>query len=153
MMSQAERHEMLGRWLERYAPGEWAFAGVEVRAQGAPAGWAPESRFTLRTRTPPGAVLLEVALRGDGDVDVHFHVPGHEPDWVEAHYVLPDGEEREAIEEVARFVGDFVGERLILAYDTWRGRRFVPVEELASLNRRRLAWRVSWRGTHDWQRP
>ena len=61
-------------------------------------------------------------------------------------------DERLALDEVGRFVGDFIAEQCILGYDRSRfsgGRVFIPVSKIGSAEVRNLAWQVSWRGTFD----
>ncbi len=142
MMSNSERAAVLHELLRVHGGDGWESSG--------------DAAFARETRRPYGTLRLVVEVRLDGDVDIHFHVDDHEPGWLEAQYVVPDGYEREAMEEVARFVGRFLREDIVLVYPKglWSGgRRFVSADHVEALERRRIAWIVSWNGTHDWERP
>jgi len=153
MLTQEERAEVLETFLERHTAVEWKH--VRRGEAQEPAGLF-EHTFTRLTSRPYGELRVQVALRGDGDVDVHFFVAGHKPDWIEQVFVVPEGNEREALEEAAEFVGSFVREQTVLAYDPTffaGGRVFLRADAVSPEQRKKLSWIVSWCGTHDWHRP
>lgn len=68
--------------------------------------------------------------------------------------MLNEGLEKEAIEEVARFVSELIDEQLVLAYASGvfqGGRRFLKPSALTEEVRRRCTWITSWRRTYDWR--
>jgi hypothetical protein len=147
MLSQAERDEVLAHSLARHAAGSWEREFVEAGPEGN--GEPLESRYSQSTTRPFGRLTVLVHLRGDGDIDVCFEVPAHEPERLELHFPLPSGDEREAILEVAELVGGFFAERLVLSYDKSirGGPALISVHEFTPAGAR--AWCVSWRGTFD----
>jgi hypothetical protein len=102
----------------------------------------------------PTVQRLVVLLRPDGDIQVEYHLRRERETSYEALFVIPDGEESQAIGEVAEFVHALVTERVILACERGflrGGRKFIAPDELER-ERGRLLWATSWRGTYDWGR-
>jgi hypothetical protein len=71
-------------------------------------------------------------------------------------FLLPVGQEVDAIEGIACFVADILAERLMLglAKGLFRGgSRFLKPDSLTESDRRNFKWITSWRGTFDWPSP
>jgi hypothetical protein len=134
-----------------------------VRALPESHGWA-RGRWTAGTdgfgywievesRARPIVRRLRIVLRHDGDIQVEFHIDGKPGSPFECLFVLQAGDEEQAIEDVSRFVGHLIAERLVLGYarGMFRGGRRFLAPERAESDRRHLKWTTSWLGTHDWQ--
>ena len=80
-----ERAALLKSLLQLHAPGAWDY-------QDADPAWPNEHLCVRRIARPYGQLELNVLLRRDGDIDVVFHVSGHRPQRVEAHFPVADHE-------------------------------------------------------------
>jgi hypothetical protein len=113
-----------------------------------------EYSFDITSPARPDHQSLVVLLRSDGDIQVEYHMAGVEGSPFEALFSISEGQEAEAIGEVARFVHGLLTERLVLAMDprSWRGGRlFLQADQLGQSQSRKLRWVTSWRGTYDRQ--
>jgi hypothetical protein len=134
----------------------------------------PESRTWERKRYPRDTVAREVTycieaaspaqlrdrsmvihLRHDRDIQVEYHIDGERKRPFETFFLLPAGEEKDAIASIVAFVADILAERLVLV-DTkgiFGERRFVKRDSLSDLDRQRLSRIISWLGSYDWRTP
>jgi hypothetical protein len=99
---------------------------------------------------------LVVQLRHDGDIQVEYHIEGDRRNSFETFFVLPEGQERDAIEGIAGFVSDILAERLVLVRTKgiFGGeRRYLKPGSLTESDRRDVRSITSWLGTFDWSNP
>ena len=57
---------------------------------------------------------LVIQLRHDGDIQVEYHIDEDRRNSFETFFILPMGQEEDAIEAIAHFVADVLAERLVL---------------------------------------
>jgi hypothetical protein len=133
----------------------------------------PESRSWPRCHLPMGQVLKDeqrstwieipspvrpdeqrlcIHLRHDGDIQVEYYLEGKQfpREWL---FILPEGEERGAIESVVQFVEDILNERLVLAKRRgfWKCADYLSADQVER-DRGKWVWVTSWQGTYDWKR-
>ncbi len=97
-----------------------------------------------------GSKRLTVAVRPDGDAQVELHLPGRRGSPFEALFIIAEGSEEAAVDEICSFVGRVLDERTVLAMDgrTFRGgQRWLRPDQLSTL--RNLEFAASWRGSFD----
>jgi hypothetical protein len=149
-VSHDERRKLLEHALADVLPDPpgWTSGSVDpADPDGAPDHW-----LEVASPVRPDVQQLVVLLRRDGDIQVEYHVAEKRGSPFEALFLAPDHQEGLVIDAVARFVGDLVSERLVLAYarGLFRGgRAFVSPAELGRIPPARLSWVTSWRGTFD----
>ncbi len=117
-----------------------------------------ESTKLFRVSSPvrPQDQWLVVQLRHDGDIQVEYHIANEPGSPFESLFILPAGEEKDAIEEVSHFVAGLLTERIVLAMRKGflrGGRDFIASNSLAELDRRSFSGVTSWLGTFDWPTP
>jgi hypothetical protein len=103
----------------------------------------------VREWTVPSRRLCLV-VREDGDVDVQLHVANQPGSPFEAHFAIPDGDERDASVSIGRFIADILQERILYGLGSrfrsgthgWLRRDNVPTHV-------RPGTLVSWHGTVD----
>jgi len=98
---------------------------------------------------------LVVQLRHDRDIQVEYHVDDDRKHSFETFFILPVGQERDAIEAIAHFVADILAERLVLVRpkSMFEKTRFLEQGSLTESNRGRARSITSWLGTFDWPTP
>ena len=98
---------------------------------------------------------LVVQLRHDGDIQVEYHVDDDRKNSFETLFILPVGQESDAIEGIARFVADILAERLVLVRpkSIFGQTRFLEQSSLTEPHRGRVRSITSWLGTFDWLSP
>ena len=149
MVDQETRIRLLEDALSRAIPESYAWARGRSSVTPDLLQYWTEVRSSLR----PTVQSLKVVLRNDGDIQVEYHIADKPSSPFEMLFVLPAGQESEAIKAVSQFVADLLAERLILVYAKSLfkgGRRFVAPGSITELNRHTLRWTTSWLGTFDW---
>lgn len=154
--SQEDRMRLLDGALGQLVPNSrmWKRELCPSTSETPPGG---ESTYYI-TVLPPverNGQSLVIQLRYDGDIQVEYHID-NDRDSFESFFILPAGQESDAIEEIARFVADVLAERLVLikTKGIFGGkRRFLNPDSLAESDRRSVTWIASWLGTFDWRTP
>src|SRR5262245_27926140 len=112
--SQEEKIGLLDDALARLVPDSRTWERT-LYASSPNTSYPGEDSYHIRVSSPVprNGQSLVVQLRYDGDIQVEYHIDGERRNSFESFFVLPVGEERDAIEAIAGFVADVLAERLV----------------------------------------